>query len=150
MKIVSSGFIVKSRRGEILLGQVANHPSPYHYTVFKGQQVEGETLIDTALRELQEETGIDISGDDRLNKNISSNFVYQYHIKGKDVYLFLVEDVEGVLDNFEFYCSSVWGENGELEISDYKWVKIKDLKDYVFPSQRGLATYLQNNYGERK
>lgn len=145
MKTVSSGFIVINRKGEILLGKVDNHPEPFQWTVFKGKQEEGETLIETAIRELKEETGIDIVSDDRLNKNISTNYVYDYRLKHKDVYIYTLEDVEGVLNDFQFNCSSYWGEDENPEISDYKWVDIDDLEDYLFPSQRGLADFLKKH-----
>jgi 8-oxo-dGTP pyrophosphatase MutT (NUDIX family) len=119
MKIVSSGFVIQNRNGEILLGR------------------------DTAIRELKEETGIDISSDHRLNRYISSNPIYTYHLRQKDVHLFFLEDVEGALDNFEFRCDSYWGDTSQPEIDGYKWVKIENLHEYLFPSQRGLAKFLQ-------
>ena len=143
-KIVSSGFIVINRHGEVLLGEVSNHASDFKWTVFKGGVEGDESLIETALRELKEEAGIDIAADDRLNKYISTNFVYQYHMRHKDVFMFTVEDPHGVLDDFEFTCNSYWGESNNPEIDSYKWVKIEDLKDYIFPSQRGLAEFMQN------
>jgi 8-oxo-dGTP pyrophosphatase MutT (NUDIX family) len=146
MKIVSSGFVILNRHGEILLGRVDSHSPPYQYTVFKGQQEENESLLDTAIRELKEETGINIASEHRLNRYISANPIFIYHLSKKDVYLFSLEDVEGVLDNFEFFCSSLWGNTNQPEISGYKWVKIEDLHDYVFPSQRGLASFLQKKY----
>ena len=141
-KIVSSGFVVLNKKGEVLLGKTDNRP-PYNFTVFKGQQEEGETLIDTAIRELKEETGIDVASDDRLNKNISTNFIYMYRLSHKDVYLFSLEDSEGALDEFEFKCDSFYGESHLPEICGYKWVSISQLNDYIFPSQRGLVKFLQ-------
>ena len=146
MKIVSSGFVILNRREEVLLGRVDAHDPPYQYTVFKGQQEKGESLLDTAIRELQEETGIDVLTEHKLNRYISTDYVFTYHMKNKDVYLYSLEDVEGVLDNFECFCSSLWGETQHPEISGYKWVKMKDLYDHLFPSQRGLVKFLQRKY----
>jgi len=143
MKIVSSGFVVINKRREVLLGKVENHDPPYQWTIFKGGQEGDETLIETAIRELKEETGIDIAADHRLNRNISTNYIYMYQLRKKDVYLFSVEDTEGVLDNFEFTCDSYWGESQQPEIADYKWVHVDELRDYIFPSQRGLADFLK-------
>ncbi len=146
MKVISSGFVVKNSKDEILLGRVDRHPKPYQWTIFKGQMEESETLLDTAMRELKEETGIDIVSDHNLNRKISSNYIFTYQLSHKDVYLFLLEDENGILDNFEFKCTSYFGDNNEPEINDYKWVHIKNLADYIFPSQRGLAEFLNKKY----
>lgn len=148
-KIVSSGFIVISKSGKVLLGKVNNQKPPYQWTIFKGGQEEGETLIDTAIRELKEETGIDIAGDDRLNKHISTNYVFRYSMRTKNVYLYILKDVEGVLDDFDFVCDSYWGETNQPEISGYKWVEMDDVCNWLFPSQRGLVEFLKT-YGKKK
>ena len=75
MKIVSSGFVILNKREEVLLGRVDAHDPPYQYTVFKGQQEKGESLLDTAIRELQEESGIDVLTEHKLNRYISTNYV---------------------------------------------------------------------------
>lgn len=150
MKIVSSGFIIQNNRGEILLGKVNSHHPPYQYTIFKGGQEDGETLLETAIRELKEETGIDLSSEHRLNRYISYEPVFSYHLKHKDVHLFFLEDVEDVLKDFNFECKSYWGDTDNPEIDEYKWVKIEDLNDYLFPSQRGLADFLKYRQKDKK
>jgi len=142
MRVVSSGFVVKSRDGRFLLGKADGHKEPDCWTVFKGQQEDEETLMDTAIRELKEESGIDISADHRLNKNISTNTIYSYNLRHKDVFLFMLTDKEGVLNNFEFSCSSCWKDD-RPEISDYKWVTLEEMYDHIFPSQRGLIDTLK-------
>ena len=150
IKIVSSGFVIQNRQGEILLGRVDGHEPPYQYTIFKGGQEEGESLLDTAIRELKEETGIDIVTDHRLNRYISANPLFTYHMRSKDVHLFFLEDIEGALDNFEFHCDSYWGASQQPEISAYRWVKIEDLHKCIFPSQRGLAKFLQDRLKKKE
>lgn len=141
-KVISSGFVVKSRDGRYLLGKADGHTEPYCWTVFKGQQENAETLIDTAIRELKEETGIDIIADHRLNKNISTNPIFSYSLRHKDVYLFMLNDSEGALTDFAFSCSSCW-QGDKPEISDYKWLDLKDMRSLIFPSQRGLVDKLE-------
>jgi len=142
VKVVSSGFIVKSRDGRFLLGKADGHEEPFCFTVFKGQQEGEETLMDTAIRELKEESGIDIIADHRLNRNISTNPIFSYSLRHKDVFLFLLTDVEGVLNDFKFSCSSYWRDD-RLEIIDYKWFTIGEIWENIFPSQRGLIGKLK-------
>jgi len=147
-RLVSSGFIIRGKGKRILLGKADGHKEPYCWTVFKGQIEEGEDLINTAIRELKEESGIDINSDMRLNKNISSNYVYSYNLHHKDVYLFILEDVEGALDSYPFSCSSIWGDTGNPEISNYQWFTVDEMDNYIFPSQRGLVEFLKNKYNK--
>lgn len=146
MKIISSGFVIVSHRGQVLLGKVDNHPPPYQWTVFKGQQEHDESLMETAIRELKEETGIDVAADHRLNRNISTNHVFRYSLSHKDVYLFRLDDKEMALDNFEFKCDSITDITGRPEIADYEWVNVENLRDRIFPSQRGVADFLNSKY----
>ena len=108
------------------------------YTVFKGQQELNETLLDTAIRELREETGIDLLKEHRLNRYISSEPLFKYIIKDqktqlpKEIFLFFLEDVEGILKNYSFQCNSFWQNTLEPEISGYKWVHLDFLYDHLF------------------
>lgn len=150
-KITSAGFIVRSKDGKYLVGRAQGNTDTHCWSVFKGHQEDGEELIDTAIRELREESGIDISLDERLYRNISTSPVFKYSFiskkKHKDVELFLLEDIHGVLDTFEFKCSSFWGGTNP-EIFDYKWVTVNELDTMLFLSQRGLVQFLKNKYGE--
>jgi 8-oxo-dGTP pyrophosphatase MutT (NUDIX family) len=150
MKKISVGFIVRGKDGKFLLGRAEGHRKPYEWTVFKGQQEDGEDLITTAIRELKEETGIDINIDNRLNKNISTNYVFMYEMQHKDVYLYMLDDVEGALDNFKFHCSSNWGEEQVPEISDYRWFDLDEMEYYIFPSQRRMIDMLKFKYGKEQ
>lgn len=143
MKSISCGFVVVGKDGRYLLGKAGEHEEPHCYTIFKGGLENGENYIDTAIRELKEESGIDVILDHRLNKNISTNPIYQYSLRHKDVFVFMLHDNEGVLKDFNFSCSSFYAEN-KLEIVDYKWVTLKEMRDCIFPSQRGLVEKLEN------
>ena len=142
-KITSAGFIVVSKIGKILLGKAESHNPPFCWTIFKGGTEAGENLLQTAIRELREESGIDINIEERLNRNISPNPVFDYSLKHKNVYLFMLNDITGFLDDFKFNCTSYWGVDNKPEILDYQWVTIDDMEDYIFPSQRGLVDYLK-------
>lgn len=153
-KIISSGFVIFNPKKEFLLGRIDGHTPPYQYTVFKGQQESGESLLDTAIRELREETDIDLLKEHKLNRYVSSEPLFQYTIKDrktqlfKDIFLFFLEDIEGVLEDYPFQCNSFWQNTTEPEISGYKWVHLDFLDEYLLPSQRGLSQFLKNKYGK--
>lgn len=144
-KIISAGVIVRSCEGKILLGRSDKCPQQRNWTVFKGQQKSGESIIETAIRELYEETGIDVVVDDRLNMNMSTSIFFSYNMKGKIVNLYLLDDVENVLDDFPFECSS-FSETGQPEISAYNWFDVDDLEENLMMSQHGLIKVLRTTY----
>jgi 8-oxo-dGTP pyrophosphatase MutT (NUDIX family) len=148
MKTISSGFIIIDKNKNILLGKTRSN-NDLQWTVFKGRQEDGETLIQAAIRELYEETGIDLVNNHRLNRYVSGEPVFSYSMKYKDVYLYLLEDVESVLEDFNFECNSFWGDDNLIpEIEEYKWVPIKDCNDYLLYSQQGVGEFLKEKYNE--
>lgn len=141
---VSAGFIVRSKDGRYLLGRTTKFPKKRCWTVFKGQQEEGESLIYTATRELREESGIDILRKSELQKCQSTVPFHTFLIKEKIVYLYLLIDEEGVLDDFNFSCNSYWGKDRVPEICDHRWFDIDEMESFIFPSQRGLIDKLRD------
>ena len=144
-RVISAGFVVRSKGGKILLGQTTKYPKKQCWTVFKGQQEEGECLIATAVRELREESGIDILRSKELQMSHSTSPFFTFPMKDKDVILYLLNDDQGVLEEASFKCSSYWGANKAPEICDYKWVTYDEMAEMVFPSQRGLVECLKKS-----
>ena len=142
-KVISAGFIVRSKDGKYLLGKTTKYSKDACWTVFKGQQEDGESLIATATRELREESGIDILRSIDLQLSQSTSPFFSFSIKGKDVVLYLLNDEKGVLDDFEFKCRSYWGPDKNPEICEYKWCTLDEMEELVFPSQRGLVSHLK-------
>ena len=144
-RITSSGFVIELKDGSYLLGKATGHKEPHSWTIFKGGTEGEETLIDTAIRELKEESGIDVTNDDRLNKHISSAPIFSYGMSQKDVVVFLLVDVEGVLDNTTFVCNSFFhvGDKDFPEICEYGKFKLEELDKVIFPSQMGLVEELK-------
>lgn len=135
-KQISAGFVVRGKSGKILLGR-STFDKDVSWTVFKGGVENGESLLQTAIRELKEESGIDLNSDQRLLSCISSEPFYTYSVNNKIVHLFLLDDVNGILDEYTFCCSSFWEKNNP-EIVDYKWFDVSEINKYVFYSQRSI------------
>lgn len=64
-KTLSCGVIIHNEKGEILLGR-CNAKEIEEWDIPKGQIDEGETEIQCALRELEEETSIKLSENDLI------------------------------------------------------------------------------------
>ena len=83
----------------------------------KGHMEAGETEVQTALRELQEETGLAAVLD------VSDTAVIEYPISpmGKKQVVFFLGYVSGI------------PRTRDGEIDSFRWVKADQLKDYLFP-----------------
>ena len=71
-KPISVLVVIHTPDLQVLLLERAKHPGFWQSVT--GSQEDGETLIETALREVGEETGIGASADQILPWNISSQF----------------------------------------------------------------------------
>lgn len=142
-KSISAGFAIMSNDRKILLGKTDKYQKVNNWTIFKGQQENGESLIETATRELKEEANIDIIKDDRLNKNISSSPFFVFGVNDKIVYVYLLIDRESVIKESDLKCNSFWAHNTP-EIQEYKWVNIDEADRFVYPSQRPLIEKLKS------
>lgn len=143
-KIISAGFAVLSQDNRLLLGRTEKYNKEHNWTVFKGGTEDNEALIETAIRELKEESGIDVASDDRLNRNISTSPFYEFGfgLNNKTVIIYLLQDRNGILNDFHFSCSSYCSDNIP-EICEYKWFTLDEAEKNIFPSQRGLIQKLK-------
>lgn len=81
----------------------------------KGHVEEGETEIDTAIREIKEETNIDVEIDDNFRKVITYS------------------PRTGVTKDVVFFIGKAISDNLVIdpkELMDAKWVNYKNAKDY--------------------
>jgi 8-oxo-dGTP diphosphatase len=116
--IVAVGGIVENEHGEILL--VKTHHGGW---VFPGGQVEiGENLEDALIREVKEESGIDIS---------VSSLIGVYSNTGVHKWYDGVTDVPTKL-MLDFVCKLLGGELAiSDEASESKWVEKEKVLDLV-------------------
>lgn len=116
--IVSAGGIVEDGNGNILL--VKAHDDGW---VYPGGITEvGENLIDGVVREVKEESGIDVAVSHLINI-VSSTSVHKWYDGVTDVPTKVM---------FDFVCKA---EGGELttsdETSDCRWVPKDKVLDYI-------------------
>ena len=132
-KEISCGAVVINEKNEILLVKTVKG----YYGFPKGHMEKGETKLETAIREVKEETNIDIEIVD------SKEFLLSYEMDNgvfKDVVLFLAKPVTKEV------------KRQEKEISDIKWVYIDRVNScFDFDDIRNLwndqiKPYILDNY----
>ena len=110
----SCGAVVfKEEQGEINLLIIKQHDEYWHFP--KGHVEENETEEETAIREIKEETNIDVEIDNNFRKVIT------YSPK------------EGVLKDVVFFIGKATSFDIEIdpdELIDAKWVKPEEARDY--------------------
>ncbi|GAA0459664.1 NUDIX hydrolase [Alkalibacillus silvisoli] len=116
--IVACGGIVEDEEGNILL--VKEHHDGW---VFPGGQVEiGENLEDGVIREVKEESGIDVVVS-RLVGVYSNTCVHKWYDGVTDVPTKVM---------FDFVCEPIGGElTTSEETTDSRWVPKNDVLDWI-------------------
>ncbi len=111
--------------------------STNHWGFPKGHQEAGESVFQTATRELLEETGLKVRklAKPILPLEIQYDFYRNNNRIDKVVYYFLGE----------IYPKKV--ELSEEELIQYKWVSIKDLAQYLGQRYFNIITYLHQHFG---
>ena len=127
-EVSSGGIIYRHRRGltEIALIRVRDR-----WCLPKGQVEPGETLQDTALREVREETGLEGKVVTKLG-----DLTYWYSNTTKEgepvrifkrVYFFLIRFLKGNMDEHD------------TEVDEVSWVPIKQAtRRLVYPTERKM------------
>lgn len=125
-RTVSCGVILLDGSGRVLL---AHATETSHWDIPKGQPDPGEAPVDAALRELREETGIELSAA-RL-KDLG-RFAYR---RDKDLHLFAARIVDGEVDIARCVCTSLFPSrrNGKdiPEMDAFEWVAPSDIGRYA-------------------
>ncbi|MBU5467881.1 NUDIX hydrolase [Virgibacillus sp. MSJ-26] len=133
--IVATLGFVENTKGEILLVKTRRDG----HWVFPGGQVEvGENLIDGIIREVKEESGIDVKVS-HLVGVFSNTATYEGHSGVKVVPTKVM---------FDFVCEPIGGKlTTSDETSDSRWVNKEEVLDMVLaPSQRTrYQAYLNYN-----
>jgi len=107
------------------------------WTVPKGLPESHESFYEAAVRELEEETGIDIT---KYSCDVSSLGAQPYTVKKKMIigFVFILKDVI----TQDLFCDSYFTDRKTKlpvkEICDYRWMDVQDAISIMRPEQRKL------------
>lgn len=134
-KTVSCGVVLLDPNGRVLL---AHATGTDHWDIPKGQSDAGETEVQTALREMVEETGMALDASRLMDLG---RFVYR---RDKDLYLFAARASDGELDLSHCTCTSLFPRRTDgvmiPEMDAYRWASPGEVEHYA---SRSLARLFQ-------
>lgn len=113
MKVISCGFIIHDD-SQFLVGHVTGQGADT-WSIPKGRIESGESFLDCAIRELHEETSIDLSDSPYGIKPMG---LFEY-IPKKDLYLFSYKcDLKSLP---ELKCTSMIEKEGMRDLPEFDW-----------------------------
>lgn len=126
---LSCGIIILNEFDEILVGHVSGSK---FYDIPKGGIMDNETTIECALRECQEETGLELPQS--VLKDIG---LFKYN-KEKNLHLFLYEVTKSEIPLNWLECTTFFTDKKTQlqrpEMDGYKWVPIKQIDTHFAKS----------------
>ena len=123
----SCGCIVRNNRNEILLV----HHNKGHWDFPKGHVEEGETEVQTAIREVKKETGVDVKVDERYR------------------YTTVYSPKENVMKEVVYFLAININDNREAqleEVSEVEWFSFEDaINKITYDNSREILIQLKRN-----
>ena len=133
MKTTSYGVLIFNEQGQLLLAHATGRR---HWDIPKGGAEEGESARDAAIREVREETGIDLSSASLVELGLMP-----YHAR-KDLHLFQAVLHTRDCDIAACRCTSffVHHASGVMtpEVDQFRWVNIADVPAFAAKSMTAL------------
>lgn len=138
MKVLSCGFVIRdTNTGKLLACHPTGRKHSFNcYDISKGHLENGENPLETAMRELKEETGLIIP----KNIEIKDFGTFKYR-PNKDLHLFFVEMP---IDVSRLKCTSEFELNGRF-IKEMDSFKLVDNIEYFFKSLQPIIKEIIND-----
>ena len=125
-RTISCGVVLLDPDGRVLL---AHATETTHWDIPKGQGEEGEAPHVTALREMEEETGIAVDASRLTDLGL---FVYR---RDKDLHLFAARARADELDLTRCTCTSMFPRRSDgtmiPEMDAFRWAAPDDVEHYA-------------------
>src|SRR5579871_1644325 len=98
---VSSGGVITRMKNDTVEVVLVGRARPERWSIPKGTPIVGETLEQTAMREVHEETGLSVRIHERLG-----DITYWFSVRGvrhhKTVHFYLLEETGGSMDDHDW------------------------------------------------
>lgn len=137
MKTTSYGVLIANEQGQLLLAHATGRK---HWDIPKGGAEQGESAREAAIREVREETGIELAADalEELGR--------LPYLPQKDLHLFRAVLHTRDCDIAACRCTSFFPHHASgamtPEVDQFKWVDIADVPAYAAKSMTALLRKL--------
>ncbi|MDR6536480.1 NUDIX hydrolase [Variovorax soli] len=137
MKTVSYGVLIFNEQGQLLLAHATGQK---HWDIPKGGAEEGESAREAAIREVREETGIELAAD-----SLQELGRWPY-LSRKDLHLFRVDLLTRDCDIAACRCTSFFPhrKSGAMipEVDRFRWVDVAEIPALAAKSMTALLQSL--------
>lgn len=127
----TSGFLIYNKSTKKFL--LCKGYNSNYWTIPKGHQNKNENLLQTAYRETLEETGLNLKNIDGQIKYIGNG---KNNTGKKELHVYLFISNQNI-SNIKLNCKTFF-DNKKPEISNYKWIKSFNIKNYINPYQYNI------------
>jgi 8-oxo-dGTP pyrophosphatase MutT (NUDIX family) len=138
LKLISAALLLTN--GYVFLG--CHSTGNKFYDLPKGQIDEGETAIDTCIRETKEETGLLISENNLVDIGIFS------YTKQKDLHIFIYQ-TDNLPDIEQMDCTSFfthpYTKKPTKEVDGYLYISFDEKEKYVTKSMNSVLDKVKEN-----
>ena len=137
MKTTSYGVLITNEQGQLLMAHATGRK---HWDIPKGGAEEGESARDAAVREVREETGIELVPDSLAEVG------RMRYLPAKDLHLFQVTVHTRDCDIASCKCTSFFPHHASgamtPEVDRFKWVDVVDIPAHAAKSMTALLRTL--------